>query len=449
MLARFKDYIAQQHLFPQGGEVLLAVSGGRDSVCMVRLAHLAGLRFAIAHCNFHLRPGDCDRDQRFVANLAQQLRVPFHTADFDTRDYAAAHGQSIEEAARQLRYAFFADLCRRHRYCCVATAHHADDSIETFFLNLFRGTGLSGLHGIRPVSYHSDLRVVHPLLPFSRAEIDAYVKANGIAFVDDVTNAQLEARRNRIRLQLVPLLRQLYPAVDSTMQANMERLCDAEVLLADHVASLRTALLQPVEPVVPTTPGGMLAVDLAGLQRAVEPFVRRPSAQRTLLFELLRPYGFNATQVDDLLSLLAKPRVGAQFDTATHSAVVDRGRLLLAPRAAVAEPRIVVEPVPAADLQCPDLGRKAILVDADRVAEPLALRPWHAADRFCPFGMQDRSRLVSDLLKDMHVSVLEKNNVFVLCDARGRIVWVVGLRADNRFRVDASTARVLRLALAP
>ena len=229
----------------------------------------------------------------------------------------------------------------------------------------------------------------------------------------------------------------------------MERLCDVEVLLADHVASLRTALLQPVEPVVPTTPGGMLAVDLAGLQRAVEPFVRRPSAQRTLLFELLRPYGFNATQVDDLLFLLAKPRVGAQFDTATHSAVVDRGRLLLAPRAAVAEPRIVVEPVPAADLQCPDLGRKAILVDADRVAEPLALRPWHAADRFCPFGMQDRSRLVSDLLKDMHVSVLEKNNVFVLCDARGRIVWVVGLRADNRFRVDASTARVLRLALAP
>ena len=154
MLQRFLDYIDRQHLFPPGKQVLLAVSGGRDSVCLAHLCHRAKLPFAVAHCNFHLRPGDCDRDQQFVARLADGYGVPFHTVDFDTRAYAAAHGQSLEEAARELRYEYFAQLLTLNSQLSpvVATAHHRDDSIETFFLNLFRGTGISGLHGIRPVS---------------------------------------------------------------------------------------------------------------------------------------------------------------------------------------------------------------------------------------------------------------------------------------------------------
>ena len=220
MLQRFIDYTQQQHLFSPGEEVLLAVSGGRDSVCMAHLFHCAGVPFSIAHCNFHLRPGDCDRDEAFVRALADHYGVPCHVASFDTRSVASSTGESIEEAARRLRYEYFAQILeqssnRTIKQSVVATAHHRDDSIETFFLNLFRGTGIAGLHGIRPISElrmkNEELRIIRPLLCFSRAEIDAYVVENHLEYVEDSTNAELDARRNQIRHRLMPLLRTALP----------------------------------------------------------------------------------------------------------------------------------------------------------------------------------------------------------------------------------------------
>ena len=398
MLERFVRYIDEQHLFPSGQQVLLAVSGGRDSVCLAHLVRAAGIPFAIAHCNFHLRPGDCDRDQQFVATLAAQIGAPFYTIDFDTRAEAAASGESIEEAARRLRYTFFADLCHRHAFPCVATAHHADDSVETFFLNLFRGTGIEGLHGIRPVSElrinNEELIVARPLLPFGRAEIDAYVDANALAYVEDCTNAELDARRNRIRLQLMPLLRELYPSVDATMQANITRLADAGEVYRRYVDDLRARVIHKYESRLPSLPVAIQSIALSDIDAL--------SPQRTLLFELLRPYGFNAATVDDITKTISQSGnqaiSGRLFYSPTHVAELHRGQLLVAPQF------------------------QQLAVDG-----LLSVRPWRPADRFRPKGMHG-TRLVSDFLKDLHLSRIERQYVMVSVDADGVIRSVIGLR---------------------
>ncbi|MBQ3788467.1 MAG: tRNA lysidine(34) synthetase TilS [Bacteroidales bacterium] len=388
MLQRFQEFIQQQHLFPVGEEVLLAVSGGRDSVAMLDLCRRAGIPFAVAHCNFHLRPGDCDRDQQFVRRLAESAGAVFHTVDFDTRAVADSRGMSIEEAARHLRYSWFSDLCRRHGFPCVATAHHRDDSVETFFLNLFRGTGIAGLQGIRPSASFLGTTLVRPLLCFSRADIDRYVAEQHLEYVDDSTNLELDARRNRIRLQLMPLLRELYPSVDATMAANIERLHDAGLLYRECLDQLRSRLLQPYPSRVPDLPFSILSVDLREVDSLAAP--------ATVLFELLRPYGFNGATVADILRT-GSAATGRLFFSSTHTAELHRGLLLLAP---------TVQPAAAS---APDV------------------RPWRPGDRFRPKGMKG-SRLVSDFLKDLHLSRIEKAFVKVKLSPDGRILAVVGLR---------------------
>lgn len=382
MLERFIDFVNQQHLFSQEQQVLLAVSGGRDSICMVRLMHDAGYPFAIAHCNFHLRPGDCDRDQAFVSRLADDMGVAFHTVDFDTADFAAANNMGIEEAARVLRYRWFADLCCRQGFAAVATAHHRDDSIETFFLNLFRGTGIAGLHGIRPVSNLTmpDVRltVVRPLLCFSRADIDRYVDSRAIAYVDDSTNALLDARRNRIRLQLMPLLRELYPSVDDTMVANIERLHDTELLYRQYIDLLRAQYVRPYTSCLPYLPFQMISIDLPALAAGQWPLP-------TLLFELLRPYGFNSAIVADIL---AADEGGKLFYSASHEAELHRGRLLVAPK-----------------------------VDPASGRHPLS------GDRIRPHK-KGGTRLLSDYLKDMGLSRIERRHVLLQVDPDGLVSLV-------------------------
>ena len=428
MLEQFKSYVNGQHLFSSEQQVLLAVSGGRDSVCMAHLMHTAGYRFAIAHCNFHLRPGDCDRDQQFVVQLAESLDVPCYTVDFDTRDYASRHGQGIEEAARNLRYGWFAELCVGHGFYCLATAHHRDDSVETFFLNLMRGTGIAGLHGIRPVTQLNGMTVVRPMLCFQRADIDRYVEEQGLTYVEDSTNSAIDVRRNRIRLQLMPMLRKLYPSVDETMQANIERLNDTEHIYRAAIASLAERLVRPYRSPVPTVTTQMVSISLASI----------PEPRGTILFELLHPYGFNSSVVSDMLR--CEQQTGKQFRSSTHDAVISRGSLIVAERR---------DPVPPDIVETEDVYfrvRHSVLIDADQARRPFSLRLWEAGDRFYPNGMPYR-RKVSDYLKDRKLNRIEKHYVYVLVDAEGRIVWIVGLCVDNRFRLSQSTQHTLRLAI--
>ena len=407
MLARFKRYISEQHLIPEGATVLLAVSGGRDSVAMADLFHRAGIPFEIAHCNFNLRPGDCDRDEAFVRQLADCYGVPCHVANFDTRAFAAEQGMSIEEAARHLRYEYFAQLLSTANYHLptniVATAHHADDSIETFFLNLFRGTGLHGLHGIRPLSSQTikqssnqAFTIIRPLLCFSRADIDAYIAERGLRYVEDYTNAELDARRNRIRHQLMPLLRELYPNVDATMLANIERLHGSEQLLDSFVDQFRQQLVKPYLSILPAEHYHLPPIDALDLTQ-----LSTFNFQLSTLYELLRPYGFNDSTVEDILNSIKQSSnpTGRRFYSPSHVAELHRGQLLFAP--------------------LKQSGTQAI--------RHTDTRPWRPGDRFRPKGMRG-TRLVSDFLKDLHLSRIEKQYVLVRVDADDRILAVVGLR---------------------
>ena len=410
MLARFKRYAAEQHLIPEGTTVLLAVSGGRDSVAMVDLFHRAGVPFEIAHCNFNLRPGDCDRDEAFVRQLADRYGVPCHVARFDTRAYAADNGMSIEEAARHLRYDYFAQLSALHSPLStpVATAHHADDSIETFFLNLFRGTGLHGLHGIRPISslttHHSSLTIIRPLLCFSRADIDAYIAERGLQYVEDYTNAELDARRNRIRHQLMPLLRELYPSVDQTMLANIERLNATEELLDTYIDQLRQQLIKPYTSILPATDYQLPPIESLDLTQLIA-----HHSSLITLFELLRPYGFNAATVADITQTIKQsgnqPISGRLFYSPTHVAELHRDQLLITLQFQPSTPN----------------SQFSIF------NSQFSIRPWRPGDRFRPKGMKG-TRLVSDFLKDLHLSRIEKQYVLVRVDADDRILAVVGLR---------------------
>lgn len=428
MLGRFINYVNEQHLFPSGRQVLLAVSGGRDSVTMTHLMHRAGIPFAIAHCNFHLRPGDCDRDELFVRRLAKALHVPFHSIDFDTTDFARYNGLGVEEAARILRYRWFATLCQGQGYPCVAVAHHRDDGVETFFLNLFRGTGIAGLQGIRPVTTVYDAPVVRPLLCFSRGEINNYVNEQGLEYVEDYTNQHNVARRNYIRNTLLPALRKVYPAIDTTMESNIRHLVEAGQIYDNYILLMRERLLLPMPRRVPTMPVPLLGIHLEDI----------PAPRSTILFELLRPYRIKEETVWKILG--GKVATGALFPSPNHDIVHSRGWLLIGEKA---EP--VIPSLGEVEERFSN-GKPGIFVDADKIARPFTLRLWRHGDRMSPLGFCHLRKL-SDVLKDLKLSIIEKQYVWVLADAQGHIVWVVGLMPDNRFRVTSRTTRVLHIFL--
>lgn len=437
MIERFKNFINEEHLFADGRQVLLAVSGGRDSVTLCDLMARAGYDFAIAHCNFHLRPGDCDRDEAFVRQLAANYGALFFVTQFDTVDYAKEHGLSIEEAARTLRYDYFFRLCRDEHFDAVATAHHRDDAIETFFINLLRGTGVSGLHGIKVRNGN----VVRPMLCFSRNDVDNYVKERGLHFVEDTTNAETQFLRNRIRHQVLPLFRDISPSFDETMDGNMARLREVEQLYKLVVDDDRARLLKPNE--------SGFAVDIMAV-RGLVPL-------KTRLFELLRPFGFNSAVVDDILSALDS-QSGKQFFSASHRILKDREQLLIEPFGDNDVSEYLIDRIEerpqlpiAMSMRISEYHGESVRLaeneawyDYDRVHFPLTLRRWRHGDRFVPFGMKG-SRLVSDFFSDMKLSLSEKEQTWLLCDAEGRILWVVGKRASGIARVDSDTRQVMQL----
>lgn len=434
MLQQFISHVTQQHLFPTGQQVLLAVSGGIDSVVLAHLMHSAGYPFAVAHCNFHLRPVDCDRDEAFVCALADRYQVPFHVAQFDTLAHAATHRLSVEEAARNLRYDCFRTLCQTHGYPAVLTAHHRDDAAETFFINLLRGTGLSGLHGILPVQG----LVVRPLLPFGRTQIEDYARSNGLDHVEDVTNASLIYRRNQVRHTLLPLLRQLQPSADAALANTIAHLQGVEQLYAALLQPLRHRLVQPL-------PDGTIRVSLC--LDGLDGLLPNPTpAQRSqLLFELLRPYGFNASTVSDIAECHTS---GRHFQSPTHTALLDRDLLLLYPLSATPVETSVAlhcETLQAdtCTIDFRHLPPNQALFDADTLQLPLVLRHWRHADRFQPLGMTKGTQLVSDFFTDHKYSLVDKERQMLLVDASDRIVWIVGRRTAHPFRVTPASRTLL------
>ncbi len=384
------------------GRTIVALSGGADSVALLRLLLEAGAQVVALHCNFHLRGEESDRDERFVSALCQGLGVELHVRHFDTKAYASEKGISLEMAARELRYEWFEQM--REELGCedIAVAHHQDDQAETVLLNLLRGTGLRGLAGMRQRNGH----IIRPLLGFSKQDILAYLRSLRQDFEVDSTNLEREAQRNKIRLDVMPLLREINP------KATLH-ICQT----ADLVQSYLEA---------------------------------SPSAGYSLhaLHEWLQPYGFNSAQIREIFRE-QDGQSGAIYESPTHRLLRDRGKLLLTGRSETALftlcHSIVETDSPLDFLKGQPLSADHAYLDADKLQLPLRQRPWQQGDRFRPFGMWG-SRLVSDFLTDLKLNRFQKERQQVLLSG-DRIAWVVGLRTDDRFRVTANTRRIYCIRL--
>ena len=442
--AKISHFIERHHLLEREKRYLVALSGGADSVCLLLVLQKLGFSVEAAHCNFHLRDDESDRDEQFCQSLCQRLNVPFHRVDFDTSDYARQHKISIEMAAREQRYEYFHQLLESLGIQGVCVAHHADDNAETLLLNLVRGSGLRGLTGMSP---RRDF-VLRPMLEVRREEIEEYLAAQGQTFVTDRSNLQSDFTRNKIRLEILPKLQEINPSVVSELNLTARHSADAERVLNDALdrnTSTFSTFFDGQSPIF--------------CEISLPKLLAQPSPAYAL-FHLLTPYGFNRSQIDELIDALAQ-QPGRQWHSPDHTLTIDRNRLVLS-RRQVEQPEAVeisgagsfslgnavlqVELFPKTADFVVSKEPKTATLDADKIAFPLTWRRAGQGDRFVPFGMTG-SRLVSDYLTDRKKSLAEKQQQTVVADATGRIVWLVGERPDNRFRVAPDTKNILRLTI--
>lgn len=440
-LQSFRAFISRHQLFEPDQKILLAVSGGKDSVLMVHLFKQAGLHFGIAHCNFQLRAEESMRDEAFVKMLAATLGVPFHVTHFNTKAYAKAQRCSTQMAARDLRYAWFEQIRSAEGYEAIALAHHQNDAIETMLINLARGTGISGLHGIAPKRD----RLIRPLLFLSRGDIETLIEKENIDYVEDSSNLSDHYARNKIRLHVIPQLKAINPGLEQTFAQNIQRFQEAEMIIQQTVLSLRNTLLEK------TTNGISIKIDA----------IRTLNPQKLLCYELLKPYNFNESLTLEVLTALDK-QSGTSFYSSTHRITLDRERLLITPLAAQqlgsegeqgAGINQIVHPatqqihlpnhvlnIRYAEGNSYNIDGKAY-VDHDLLIYPLILRSRQAGDIFVPLGMKTHKKL-SDFFIDEKVPLPEKDKIPLLINGNGDIIWVAGMRQDNRYKVTATTKKV-------
>ncbi len=441
MLEEFTEFMKVHALCDAGDLILLGVSGGVDSMVMSDLFMRAGHRVAIAHCNFQLRGEESDGDESLVRDLAEKHGLPFRAARFETRQYAVGKGISIQMAARELRMEWMEQLASEQGCTRIALAHHQDDEAETFFLNLMRGTGIAGLGGIRPI--HG--RIIRPMLFTGRAAIEEYAVRQNIRYRVDSTNLKTDYARNRIRHQVIPELERIKPGFARILNRNMNHIRAVGNILRDHYRQVWGDLSKARKE-------GIL-LDLAKLRHLPE--------RETYLFEFLRPYGFNASDANQISTAL-DGQPGKLFVSASHRVRIDRESLLItgiADTPEMTESCLIREgtthikaPI---DLIINTFDRKTgdsipadprvAHLDADTVQFPLALRRWQTGDRFVPLGMQGH-KLLSDYFTDIKLSAAQKENAWVL-EAGGQIIWVVGHRISDPHKITRRTSSVLEIRL--
>ncbi|MCI6340988.1 MAG: tRNA lysidine(34) synthetase TilS [Prevotella sp.] len=446
---RVRRFASVHELFVYGGKYIVALSGGADSVSLLfvlkHLEHELGIGVEAAHCNFHLRGAESVRDEEFCKQLCDRLSVPLHLIHFDTQAYADLHRVSIEMAARDLRYGYFENLRRDIEAQDICVAHHRDDSVETVLLNLVRGTGLRGLRGIQPRNGN----IIRPLLSLSREDIVQYLDALGESYVTDSTNLHNDVKRNKIRLDVMPLLRKLNPSVSQSIFESSLRVGEALKVFDE-------AMKRSIADVTATSPPHHLVI-------SVERLKQQPSPEYTL-HEILSSYGFTSAQIELIYGSLDTCSAGKIIASDSHELAFDRGSLLVQPRTNVADSarsmripetgtyvfsdslKIKVAAEDCGDDYVPSRAADCVCLDASDIKFPLTLRHIEQGDRFVPFGMNGM-KLVSDYLTDRKKNVFEKRAQLVVTDAQQRIVWLVGERTDNRFRISKETSKALRLTL--
>lgn len=427
MWSKARLYADKHRLIEANRSYIVALSGGADSVALLLLLREYGCRIHAAHCNFHLRGAESDRDEQFCEDLCRRLGIPLHRAHFDTQTYAELHKVSIEMAARELRYRWFEQLRADLGADGICVGHHRDDSVETVLLNLVRGTGLRGLTGIRPRNGY----ILRPLLCVSKEDIEQYLREKKQPYVTDSTNLEADVQRNKVRLQLLPLLRTLNPAVDDNIQRTAAHLTEAQAVLDGMAESLRNRD----------------AMELSELEKY--------GSSEYMAYEWLRGYGFNGAQVQQALAA----ETGRVFTSATGFDLLrDRDRLLVEPSLKPLKPLVIPE---EGVYVMGDEGRLTVrreaawvsktadcaTVDARKVRFPLTVRRVEEGDAMHPYGMKGR-KLLSDLMTDRKMTAFEKRRQLVVADATGTIVWLVGLRTDERCKVDENTTEALSLTCA-
>lgn len=420
MLTAFKSYILKENLFSEKEKILLAVSGGIDSAVMCNLFYKAKLSFAIAHCNFQLRGEESNKDEAFVKSLAKKYDVPFYSTSFFTQQFSEQNKISIQMAARDLRYQWFEQIRKEGKFKFVAVAQHKDDSIETFFINLIRGTGISGLHGILP----KQDKIIRPLLFATKNEIQIFSKANNIAYREDSSNLSDKYIRNKIRHHIIPVLKEINPNAEETITKDIERIRDVESIYLAFIENKRNELLKKEKKQV--------VISIESLT-TLNPL-------KTYLYEFLKEYQFSPFVIDDIILSLNK-QSGKEFHSPTHRLVKDRTQLIIT-KTGTKEKKINIKftlKERTNSFKIPTISGIACL-DYDLLKLPLKKRVWKEGDYFYPLGMKQKKKL-SDFLIDNKVSLVDKENVDVLLSGT-EIVWVVGMRIDNRFKISEKTKKV-------
>ncbi|MGJ5641571.1 tRNA lysidine(34) synthetase TilS [Formosa sp. S-31] len=437
MLDRLDKHIKEELSFLDGKKLLVAISGGIDSVVLMHACHELGLNIALAHCNFNLRGEESDTDEAFLIDLADELNLEIFIERFDTEVYAETSKQSIQMAARALRYQWFDELVTLLKFDYVLVAHHADDNLETFLINLIRGTGLDGLTGIPQVNNY----IVRPLLPFSRAEIQNYAKANNLQWREDSSNSSTKYLRNKLRHDVIPELKQINAGLLKNFSTTQQHLNHSKTLVDDYMAHISKAVISKKEDTV--------VVNIPKL-------LNYPNT-KACLYELLKQYNFTAWE--DIYNLL-QAQSGKQVFSETHQILKDRDVLIVKSNTLNPENSETdfIIPVESKVFNAPfgivsfktvesleDTDSDKIFVDQDKLKFPLALRIWEQGDVFYPFGMRGKKKL-SKYLKDEKVSVYDKEDVWVLTSDND-IVWVIGRRSDNRFKVTTETKSILEISI--
>jgi len=434
---KIENFIAEHQLLDKQKPVLLAVSGGLDSVALLHFLVESGYKCAIAHCNFHLRGESSNLDAEFVKKLAEKYEISLYINEFDTLKVAEQNGESIEMTARNLRYSWFDELLQNNDFQAVVAGHHQNDNAETILLNLIRGAGIRGLAGIRPKKRN----IVRPLLCVTRSEIEIYAQEKGLKWCEDLTNSDTKFKRNQIRHKILPEIEQQNPAFVQNMSKFADNIFDAITLYNSAVENFTKQIL--------SESNGIFEIDIKTLLSSPAP--------KTILFEILQKFDFQADTTDEVFKNI-NSQSGKKYFSKNYTIIKDREKLLISDNKILESQQFIIEKdtkfiekpikisfevIDVKDIKSLKVGKNIVLFDYEKIKFPLTLRTWQAGDCFQPFGLKGKQK-VSDFFVNQHFSLLDKQNAWLLISDE-KIMWLVNHRADGRFKITEKTEKVFRI----
>ena len=439
MIEEFNKYIIENNLINKGDRILMALSGGIDSMVMAHLFLRRNYKDGIAHCNFSLRGKESDKDEEIVRKFATENNIPFYTIRFDTKAYAKKNRLSVQMAARELRYKWFEEIREKNGFDSVAVAHNLNDNIETLLINLIRGTGLAGMAGIKP----SNNNIIRPLLFATRHDIQTYCDKNMIVFREDRSNAETKYTRNKIRHLVIPVIKEINPSIESTLNETAERFSGFNEIVSEYISQLREKITEEKEHII--------AFNVSLLKNYLH--------NKAVLFELFKPYGVTNSKLIDLIKVIGG-KTGGQIITDTHRIIKNRKEIIVSDEDYNKETSYTIGDTDAfcvfpgissarnvkiSDTYEIPSDPHIACIDFHKISFPVLIRKWKPGDYFYPLGMKQKKKL-SDYFIDNKYSRFDKETIFIL-ESDGKIVWLIGDRIDDRFKITSSTKKGLLLKL--